>query len=194
MTPWTSLPGSSVHGISQVRILEWVIISFSRGSSQPRDRTFLHLLHCRWILYHWTTREALYKLYGQPYKSLWNKNKTNYTHSYFWYLIQPHQEFGYDFLPEIVQSVTQFDSWVPVRPWFLPFDLFMMSVALTALFRYWICSVTRPSLLMVLVQLLQIPKNSTSFWTSKTSENRIFPTCPSLYYLSLASRYPFFSL
>ena len=32
-----SLPGSSVHGIHQVRILEWVAISFSRGSSQPRD-------------------------------------------------------------------------------------------------------------------------------------------------------------
>ena len=34
-----SLPGSSVHGILQARILEWVAISFSRGSSQPRDRT-----------------------------------------------------------------------------------------------------------------------------------------------------------
>ena len=34
-----SLPGSSVHGIPQARILEWVAISFSRGSSRPRDRT-----------------------------------------------------------------------------------------------------------------------------------------------------------
>ena len=34
-----SLPGSSVHGIFQTRVLEWVAISFSRGSSQPRDRT-----------------------------------------------------------------------------------------------------------------------------------------------------------
>ena len=34
-----SPPGSSVHGISQARILEWVVISFSRGSSPPRDRT-----------------------------------------------------------------------------------------------------------------------------------------------------------
>ena len=34
-----SLPGSSVHGISQVRILQWVVIPFSRGSSQPRDQT-----------------------------------------------------------------------------------------------------------------------------------------------------------
>ena len=34
-----SLPCSSVHGILQARILEWVAISFSRGSSWPRDRT-----------------------------------------------------------------------------------------------------------------------------------------------------------
>ena len=32
-------PGSSVHGISQARILEWVTMPFSRGSSQPRDKT-----------------------------------------------------------------------------------------------------------------------------------------------------------
>ena len=36
-----SLPGSSIHGIFQARILEWVAISFSRGSSQPRDRTWV---------------------------------------------------------------------------------------------------------------------------------------------------------
>ena len=45
-----SPPGFSIHGISQARILEWVAISFSRGSSQPRDRT--GLLYCRQILYH----------------------------------------------------------------------------------------------------------------------------------------------
>ena len=38
-TPETSPPGSSVHGIFQARVLEWVAISFSRGSSQPRDQT-----------------------------------------------------------------------------------------------------------------------------------------------------------
>ena len=43
---YCSPPGSSVHGILQARILEWVAISFSRGSSQPRDQTqgLLHLL------------------------------------------------------------------------------------------------------------------------------------------------------
>ena len=34
-----SLPGFSVHGILQARMLEWVTISFSRASSRPRDRT-----------------------------------------------------------------------------------------------------------------------------------------------------------
>ena len=33
------LPGSSIHGIFQERVLEWVAISFSRRSSRPRDRT-----------------------------------------------------------------------------------------------------------------------------------------------------------
>ena len=39
-----SPPGSSVHGISQARILEWVAISFSRGSSQLRDQTWVSCL------------------------------------------------------------------------------------------------------------------------------------------------------
>ena len=34
-----SLPGSSVHGIFQAIVLEWIAISFSKGSSQLRDRT-----------------------------------------------------------------------------------------------------------------------------------------------------------
>ena len=33
-----SVPGSSVHGIFQARVLEWIAFPFSRGSSQPRDR------------------------------------------------------------------------------------------------------------------------------------------------------------
>ena len=36
-----SLPGSSVHGIYQARIPKWIVISFSRGSSRPRDRTWV---------------------------------------------------------------------------------------------------------------------------------------------------------
>ena len=53
-----SPPCSSVHGISQARILEHVVISSSRGSSQSRDRTYVSCIG-RWVLYHWATREAL---------------------------------------------------------------------------------------------------------------------------------------
>ena len=51
------LPRSCVHGISQARALEWIAISFSRGSSQPRDWTWVSGI-VRQILYHWPTREA----------------------------------------------------------------------------------------------------------------------------------------
>ena len=48
------MPGSSVYGISQARVLEWVAISFSRGSSQSRDLTCVSCVSCvgRQILYH----------------------------------------------------------------------------------------------------------------------------------------------
>ena len=47
-------PGSSVHGIFQERILEWVALPSSRGSSWPRDRTWLSEVSCigKWVLYH----------------------------------------------------------------------------------------------------------------------------------------------
>ena len=46
----TPRPGSSIHGILQARILEWVAIPFSRGSSWPEGSN-PGLLHCRQILY-----------------------------------------------------------------------------------------------------------------------------------------------
>ena len=51
---------SSVHGILQARILEWVAISFSRGSSRPRDLTHISCISCtgRQILYHCATCEV----------------------------------------------------------------------------------------------------------------------------------------
>ena len=51
------LPGSSIHGIFQARILEWVAISFSRGSSRPRDQTQVSHIGGR-RLNLWATREA----------------------------------------------------------------------------------------------------------------------------------------
>ena len=52
-----SLPGSSVHGILQAWILEWVAMPSSRGSSWPRDRTHVSYISCigRQVLYHCST-------------------------------------------------------------------------------------------------------------------------------------------
>ena len=69
LTLWSpvncSPPGSSVHGIFQARILELVAITFSRGSSWPRDWTCVSCICCigRWILYHSATREASVCMY-----------------------------------------------------------------------------------------------------------------------------------
>ena len=52
-----SPPGPPVHGISQARILEQVVISYSRGSSRPRDRICVSCIG-GWILYHWANWEA----------------------------------------------------------------------------------------------------------------------------------------
>ena len=57
-----SLPGSSLHGILQARVLEWVTISFSRGSSQPRDRTLVSCIPGRHFNL-WATREVTSRQY-----------------------------------------------------------------------------------------------------------------------------------
>ena len=53
-----SLPGSSVHGILQARIIEWVAISYFKRSSQPRGRTPIFCID-RQVLYHCVTWETL---------------------------------------------------------------------------------------------------------------------------------------
>ena len=56
-----SLLGFSVHGIFQARILEWIAISFSTGSSQPKDQTQVSRIAGRRFTI-WATREAQYCL------------------------------------------------------------------------------------------------------------------------------------
>ena len=53
-----SLPGSSVHGILQARVLEWVASPFSRGPSRPKDRTCISCIGRFFTI--WATREALH--------------------------------------------------------------------------------------------------------------------------------------
>ena len=64
-----SLPGSSVHGIFQARILEWVAISFSRGSSQPRNQTQVSP-HCRQTLYRLSHQGSHNIFTGSKYTTL----------------------------------------------------------------------------------------------------------------------------
>ena len=66
-TPWTVACHSSVHGSLQARILEWVAISFSRGSSGPRNQTWVSCIAGRFFT-NWTTRKALISF--EPY-TLW---------------------------------------------------------------------------------------------------------------------------
>ena len=66
-------PGSSVHGIFQARTLEWVAISFPRGSSWTRYQTHISCIS-RQILSHWTIREALHLIVNENmdnYKGCW---------------------------------------------------------------------------------------------------------------------------
>ena len=53
----SSPPGSSVHGILQARILEWVAMTVSRGSSRPgiESASLMSPAFGRWVLYHFTS-------------------------------------------------------------------------------------------------------------------------------------------
>ena len=77
-----SLPGSSVRGISQARILEWVAISFSRGSSQPRDWTWVFFTAGRFFTF-WATREAQKLI--QHYKSIIPQYKIEFKKLYIFH-------------------------------------------------------------------------------------------------------------
>ena len=72
LTPWTiARQAPSVHEVSQSRILEWVAISFSRGSSQPRGRTLVSCIG-RQILYLWTTTREFQDIpHFQNLYSMW---------------------------------------------------------------------------------------------------------------------------
>ena len=61
-----SLPVSSVYGILQVRILEWVAISFSKETSWPRDQTQVSCIAGSFFTI-WAIKEALYWIY-----KIWN--------------------------------------------------------------------------------------------------------------------------
>ena len=73
-----SPPGFSVHGVLQARILEWVAISFSRGSSQPSDQTCIPAslfsndlaLHIRWTNIGAAAWASVLRMHSQCWSSL----------------------------------------------------------------------------------------------------------------------------
>ena len=117
-----SLPGSSVHGISQARILEWVAISFSRGSSGPRDWTQVYCIG-RWI-----PRSLV-----PPRKSIYNskrskkkkaKKEKRFNPNFYKGLGCQHEEFGlyatnsnfYNGGFRLWRSRTDFSDYIPAAP------------------------------------------------------------------------------
>ena len=81
-----SLPGFSIHGIFQTRVLEWVAISFSRGSSWPRNWTWVSCIAGRRLTL-WATREAQGVNDGQGSLaccSPWGHKESNTTEQLNW--------------------------------------------------------------------------------------------------------------
>ena len=100
-----SLPCSSVHGIFQARILEWVSISSSRGSSWTRDRTHVSRISCigRWVLYEWATQGALTGIFSAK-----KQNKRPQKESLMLNSTSPNQDFiMVSAFPEMGSSTSQ---------------------------------------------------------------------------------------
>ena len=114
-----SPPSSSVHGILQARILEWLAISFSRGSSKPRNPTWTSCTASRFFTI-WATREALvpvavsfYFIFRKPWNGLKqyiyqiNFNDTLYLKLGLYLQSIPHLQFS------SVQSLSMSNSLWP---------------------------------------------------------------------------------
>ena len=119
-----SLPGSSVHGIFQARILEWVAISFSRGSSWTRDQIRVSRIVVRSFTV-WATKEASVegkvtdktihlKILRQKKKS-WDfpggpivKNPPASEETWVWSLVS--------LIPKIPHGTGQLSPWATIRP------------------------------------------------------------------------------
>ena len=94
-------PGFSVHEFLQARILEWVPISSSRGSSRSRNWTCISCIG-RWILYHWATSEVSSKSIGNTYSKQ----------------IQPSSFIFYKKCPSLIKHLA-FLSTIPAEKWCL---------------------------------------------------------------------------
>ena len=110
-----SLPSSSVHGISQARIVGWVAISFSRGSSWMRYRTRISCIICtgRKSLYYWASREAqvrFWQLLNMQY-SIINCSLQQYITPPWFVILKLRFVHSYPFHPFPTPSFTFGNPW-----------------------------------------------------------------------------------
>ena len=98
-----SVPGSSLHGIFQAIVLEWIVISFSRGSSQPRAQSRVSRIVGRrftiWatreVLRYWCNPQQRWLAFRKKYSSLYASHSTLKMKSFFFtaiYLYSSHPE------------------------------------------------------------------------------------------------------
>ena len=136
-----SLPDSSVHGIFQEIVLEWIAIYFSKGPSQPKDRTWVfHIIDRRFTI--WATREV------PP--CMGNYKNLDSLKSSFWYEPQP-SKASILFIPEFPRGAPLGEAvvakgfavnrllffsilnslegsllgWLAVAPWWMQYSLFI---------------------------------------------------------------------
>ena len=122
-----SFPGSSVHGIFQARVLEWLAISFFRGSSWPRIWTRVSHIAGRCFTL-WATREAHVKMvfkYSQLVWSSLSSVKVSSLHT-FWsiVLIDNQSILSYKILKSLSSAITSWNISSEVRN--LGFSGFLM--------------------------------------------------------------------
>ena len=74
---YCSPPGSSAHEVFLARTVEWIAISYSRGSSWPRDRACIPCISCtgKWILYRWQHRGS------PPTGEVWSMHNVDTQHT-----------------------------------------------------------------------------------------------------------------
>ena len=127
LQPHGLLPGSSAHGILHTRILEWLAILFSRGSSWPRDQTCVSCV-ARQVLYHvcWVSpKSGIHRLHRLPLAPIFVKfywNTASFIYLFLW--LPPCSKSRVECLWQRLYSFQSLKYWLPGPVWEEFFSLF----------------------------------------------------------------------